>query len=86
MQLPNKEGHYWAKWKIPSPGTHEGEHLTPSDRWEIVQVWENYVGEPREDVSKFGVSVPGVRETQWPDQFYWGPMVAVPDSVGLEVL
>lgn len=67
-------GYYWAKWKIASPGTFEADEQVPSQFWEIVQVWVNST-DPNSD-ERFGVSVPGVRETQWPDQFYWGPMVA----------
>lgn len=76
-ELPMKPGYYWAKWRIPALGTHEGELQTPSDHWEIVQVnanrydWEN---DPTADEA-LSVSVPGVRETQWPDCFVWGEFV-----------
>ena len=76
-QLPTKPGYYWAKWRIPAPGTHEGELQTPADHWEVVQVnanrddWEN---DPTADEA-LSVSVPGVRETQWPDCFVWGEIV-----------
>ena len=73
MEMPTQPGWYWAKWKIASPGTHEGEHLAPSDKWEVVEVWSNTL-DPQAD-EPLGVSVSGVRETQWPDQFYWGPKV-----------
>ncbi len=74
LEVPKKPGWYWAKWKIPSPGTHEGEELTPSDFWEIAEVWANTVDPNSEE--PLGVSVTGVRETQWPDQFYWGPNIS----------
>lgn len=68
-------GYYWAKWRIASDGTHEGEDLTPSDKWEIVQVNDNNV-EDRNDDEYLSVSVPGVRETQWRDGFVWGEFVS----------
>lgn len=74
---PTRPGYYWAKWKIASPGTLEGDELTPSNTWEVVQVWQNSV-DPNSD-EPLGVSVPGVRETQWPDQFFWG--LRIPDNL-----
>lgn len=68
------EGYYWAKWRIASDVTHEGNELTPSNEWEIVQVNDNN-GEPGNN-EEFSVSVCGVREPQWIDCFIWGPRVA----------
>lgn len=69
--VPTKPGYFWAKWKIPADGTHEGADLCPSDNWEVVQVNDNNgLGD-----EKFSVSVPGVRETQWLDCFFWGKFV-----------
>lgn len=68
---PNKPGYYWAKWKIATDETHEGKELTPSNSWEVVHVWANCAN-PQDCDEPYGVSVPGVRETQWPDQFFWG--------------
>lgn len=73
-----KPGYYWAKWRIPADGTHEGELICPSDKWEIVQVNENSVDwmeDPSEDEA-LSVSIPGVREAQWRDCFVWGVFVA----------
>lgn len=78
MVIPLKPGYYWAKWRIAADGTHEGDDLTPSDIFEIVQVNWNYLGweeNPAEDEA-LSVSVPGVRETQWRDCFVWGEFVA----------
>lgn len=72
MKMPTKPGYYWAKWRIATDATHEGDELTPSDTWEIVQVNDNG-GDGLEELS---VSVTGVRETQWRDQFVWGPFIA----------
>ena len=71
---PTKPGFYWALWLKASKGTHEGDQLTPANDWEIVEVWENFAGDPCEAdaCEKFGVSVPGVRESQWLDNFKWG--------------
>lgn len=72
---PTEASFYWAKWRIATEETCEGKELTPSDEWEVVQVNVNdpsgSIGEPE----YFSVSVPGVREVQWPDCFVWGPKV-----------
>lgn len=72
--VPTKPGFYWALWLTASPGTHGGDELTPANDWEVVEVWENFFGDPCEadQVEKFGVSVPGVREIQWLHNFKWG--------------
>lgn len=71
---PTKPGFYWALWLKAAPGTHEGDALTPQEDWEVVEVWDNFLGDACEAdaCEKFGVSVPGVRETQWLDNFKWG--------------
>jgi len=71
--VPTKEGHYWAKWRIAADGTIEGDEITPSDIWEVVQVNINGGTDPETYLS---VSVPGVEKTQWLDCFVWGPRVA----------
>lgn len=71
---PTRTGYYWAKWRIASDGTTDGDDITPSDTWEIVQVNDNN-GEPGSN-EEFSVAVPGVEQTQWLDQFVWGPHVA----------
>lgn len=73
--IPAHAGYYWAKWLKASNNTHEAKDLTPSHSWEIVQVNENNVDDPKDD-EYLTVSVPGVRETQWRDGFIWGPFVA----------
>ncbi len=74
MAKPTKPGFYWALWLTASKGTHEGDQLTPASDWEIVEVWSNFSGDPCEAdrAEKFGVSVPGVRESQWLHNFKWG--------------
>lgn len=76
--FPLSPGYYWAKWRIPAEGTHEGELMCPFETWEIVQVNPNSVDwadDPTEDEA-LSVLVPGVRETQWRDCFIWGAFVA----------
>lgn len=75
---PLRPGYYWAQWRIPAPGTHEGTLVCPSAKWEIVQVNENRVDwetDPADDEA-LSVSVCRVRETQWRDCFVWGDFVA----------
>jgi len=67
-------GYYWAQWRIAADGTYGGDELTPSMSWEIVQVNDN--NGPPGSAEELSVSVPGVRETQWPDCFIWGPRVS----------
>ena len=76
---PTKPGFYWALWQTAAPGTHEGDELTPAQDWEVVEVWENFLGEPCEadKDEKWAVAVTGVRETQWLHNFLWcgvGPL------------
>ena len=75
MTAPTKPGHYWAQWRIARDGTREGDELTPSYDWEVVQVNENTNGGPCEE---FSVSVPGVEKTQWVPDFFWWPGPLVP--------
>ena len=78
MSIPLKPGYYWAKWRIAADDTHEGEELTPSNTWEIVQVNANHLcwdDNPTEDEA-LSVSVSGVCQTQWRDGFLWGDFVA----------
>jgi len=72
-EKPKQAGFYWALWIKKARGTHE-ENEGLSGQWEIVEVWENFTGEPCEADAdeKFGVSVVGVRETQWLNNFVWG--------------
>jgi len=81
-KMPKTSGYYWAKWKIATDETFEGEELTPSSTWEIVQVNRNLINAETMHLGeagyseRFSVSVCGVRETQWPDCFVWGDFVA----------
>jgi hypothetical protein len=73
MNRPTQPGYYWAKMTSLAEGAAE-DNLDPSGNWEVVEVWENFIGptcEADED-EKFGVSVPGMRETQWLENFQWG--------------
>jgi hypothetical protein len=71
-EMPNKPGYYWAKWRIASDDTPEGDELTPCDDWEIVQINEN----GGEGLTEYSVSIPGVAVVQWRDCFIWGSFVA----------
>ncbi|RWH52267.1 MAG: hypothetical protein E5V72_01465 [Mesorhizobium sp.] len=87
-KMPMKPGYYWAKWRIAAEGTVEGDELTPSDFWEIVQVNENdpnWERNPAEDMA-LSVSLSGVSETQWRDCFVWGDFVAPLNNEPLEAL
>jgi hypothetical protein len=73
VNTPTKAGFYWARWMTAAEGTHEGDELTPAHNWEVVEVWENVIGDPCEAdrCEKFAVAVPGVREAQWLENFRW---------------
>ena len=81
---PLKPGYYWAKWRIAADDTHEGDELTPSNTWEIVEVNANEMcwDDHPEQMEALSVAVPGVRETQWRDCFIWGQFVAPLNSGG----
>jgi hypothetical protein len=64
-------------WMTATPKTHEGDQLTLPEDWGIVEVWQNHIGP--ENGESLAVFVPGVRETQWLENFCWGPMVQKPD-------
>ena len=80
IEIPKCAGFYWAKWKIAAEGTREGSELTPSDNWEVMQVFVNCV-DPTDD-EYLMVSVPGVEQAQSLDSFYWGygPLPAPPSE------
>lgn len=82
--IPQKPGYYWAKWRIATDETLDGDELTPSNEWEIVQVNDN--GGEAGDPEELSVAVHGVREVQWRDCFIWGAHVAdlSPKSPGLQ--
>lgn len=67
---PKIAGHYWAKWRIANDGTREGDELTPSDKWEVMQVFENCLD--RSDAEFLMVAVPGVERSQSIENFVWG--------------
>jgi hypothetical protein len=69
-ETPTRPGFYWAKWRIASDGTPEADELTPSDKWEVVEVFENCI-DPDDD-EHLMVSVPGVAKGQALDAFVWG--------------
>jgi len=73
---PSKPGWYWAKWKIADDGTRDGGELTPSDRWEVVEVVDNGGEDPAD---KLRVSVSGVEKTQSVENFFWGDRIIKAD-------
>ena len=75
---PTAPGFYWAKWKIASEGTRDGDQLTPNDRWEPVEVAVNS-GSP-EDQDRLRVDVPGVERSQSLSNFFWGPELIDPSK------
>ena len=74
--IPLLPGYYWAKWRIATTQTLEGDELTPSNTWEIVQVNVNASFLAPEEAEALSVSVFGVREVQWRDGFVWGTFIA----------
>jgi len=62
---------------------HQGIRIEPegdswaSGDWEIVMVSENVMGgyDPNDDES-LSVQVFGIPVTQWPQDFFWGPLVS----------
>lgn len=73
MSAPRKPGYYWAKLLDPTYDC-EGEDWVSSD-WEIVELNDN--NGPNGSGEELSVSVFGVRVTQWPKDFEWGPPVSL---------
>lgn len=73
---PTAEGFYWAKWRIADEGTPEGEQQTPSDSWEVVDVYENSADEKSPEHLRVHVS--GQPRSQSLGNFIWGPQVDLP--------
>ena len=71
LYVPKFVGFYWAKWRIADDGTKEGDELTPSNTWEVVQL----INGGSIDKPHFYVSVPGVEKIQSVENFVWGKMV-----------
>lgn len=70
MSIPKTPGHYWAKWRIADDGTPEGDEQTPSDAWEVVQVFLNQID--HDNPEHLRVAVPGQVMSQSIENFYWG--------------
>lgn len=73
LYVPKTEGFYWAKWRIADDGTKEGDELTPSNEWEVVQL----VNGGSIDEPHFYASVPGVEKVQSIENFIWGKIVTM---------
>ena len=71
--IPTEEGFYWAKWKIASEGTREGDDLTPSNEWEVMHVVEN--SNDPDDTNHLMVMVPGVEKWQPVENFFWAKQI-----------
>lgn len=71
--MPTVPGFYWAKWRIADEGTAEGDELTPSDKWEPVELAVNAIDRNHPEYLK--VYVQGVTMTQSPENFVWGPAI-----------
>lgn len=76
MTVPDHEGFFWAKQIAVTPGTADEQDFEPSDRWEVVEVYDNggEAGGPDER----RVFVLGVERTQCLINFIWGPEVFPP--------
>ncbi len=68
---PNGKGFFWAKWRVASEGTADSDELTPSDRWEVVHVFEN--GLEQDEPEFLMAFVLGVDQVQALENFIWGP-------------
>lgn len=70
-EAPTKPGFYWAKWRLCDEGTDDEADFTPSDTWEVVDVFVNCVD--RDDPEHLRVFVSGVARGQAVENFFWGP-------------
>lgn len=72
---PTKEGFFWGKWKIKSPGTADEDDNVCFSEWEVMHVVENSSDETHPEYLM--VMVPGVGKWQHIDNFYWGDCLEV---------
>jgi hypothetical protein len=74
---PTKEGFYWAKWRIPAPGTADnGDGCAGADAvWEVVEVYDNSIIGDDPDLRAF---VTGVAQSQPIENFFWGDCQRLP--------
>lgn len=83
---PKEPGYYWARWMTASPGTPDGDELTPSAKWEIVHVDHNFLCDADPKHPEYWlVSVPGVSAAQFGEQFLWGPRVEAYGAISAKV-
>jgi hypothetical protein len=75
---PTREGFWWAKWRICDQDNHEAQSYLPSDKWEVVFVFENCLDE--DDPEYLMVEVGGVAEGQSLENFIWGPGPLTPPA------
>lgn len=75
--LPDRPGFYWALWLTADPETKDADDMVASPNWGVVEVFENFLGEPCEadQAEKWGVFVPGVEQVQWLENFEWGERI-----------
>jgi hypothetical protein len=77
---PKTPGFHWAKWRIAdeSSKTPEYESYLPCDRWEVVDVFENFADTSSQDYLR--VHIPGVVHSQSLGNFIWGPGPIAPPA------
>lgn len=79
--LPTAPGFYWAQWKIAGKGTEDYDEFLPSDKWEVVEVFDNLGDDPDyPDPDSLRVFVLGVTATQSLENFVWGAIITPPIS------
>ena len=73
--FPTEPGFYWALQIAVDPGTRDADEFEPTQRWEVVEVFENaFAGEPEH----LRVFVLGVEAGQSLANFLWGAVIASP--------
>jgi len=76
---PTAPGYYWAKWRICEDGTADEAVFEPSDRWTVVDVFDEF--------GSLMVFVPGVELPQSIENFFWAkPVVALTPPDGGRVV
>lgn len=74
-KVPTVPGKWWGKWRIANEDTLDTEDYTPSDKWQVMDVFEDNLDN---EGPVLMVWVPQVTTPQAIENFFWGDHIPSP--------